>query len=736
MKKRLILSISIAFVLVIALVLLIVFLGNKEHTHAFSEWSVAREATCALEGEEERVCSCGERETKPIAKTEHSFGEWTVTTAPSCALAGEEQRLCVCGIKETRTIASLSHNYVYASDNTYHWKQCSACSTRLENSQEEHGAELNTCSICNGAIGPTDGVLYKISDDGTYAEVVGYKGVAQRVTIAKEYQSLPVKSIGNDAFIPHHADMTDTKYFITFVSIPDTVERIGDSAFYNCQSLETVIIPSSVSEISYDNPAFSRCISLKNIIVDEDNADFVSVDGVLYSKDLSILYQYPVAKPNTEFAIPDTVEAIGPYAFSGCKSIVSIYVPQSVKIMGRVSFAYECDVFHNCESLTDITVNVNNGYYKSIDGNLYTKDSKSLLQYANGKQEAEFTVPDYVENIGSYAFADSKNLKNVIIPASVVFIEGNAFENCASLEEAVIYASIKYINNSAFLNCKSLKTVITMAQIENICVGAFEGCTALESFSIPYGVKTIEHSAFLGCTSLTTVGIPSSVEKIDDYAFYNCTSLENVRIFDVAAWCAIEFGGIEANPFTYADNLYVGDALVSDLVIPASIVSISDYAFRGCNSVVNLLISNGVTSVGNEAFSNCESLKNILIGDTVEKIGIGAFSSLPKIESIIIGSGVSTIERHAFCCCDSLVSIVLPESVTSIGEALFANCDSLASITIGKNIASIGKMAFDACPSLSDVYYTGSEEDWNAIIKAEDNGALTNVTIHYNYVPQ
>ena len=140
-----------------------------------------------------------------------------------------------------------------------------------------------------------------------------------------------------------------------------------------------------------------------------------------------------------------------------------------------------------------------------------------------------------------------------------------------------------------------------------------------------------------------------------------------------------------------------------------------------------------VTSIGESAFYYRRSLSSIVIPDSVTSIGESAFEWCDSLSSIVIPDSVTSIGKCAFECCSSLSSIVIPDSVTSIGNYAFYYCRSLRSVTIGNSVTSIGRGAFYECTSLSDVYYIGSEEQWNAISIDSTNDELKSATIHYNY---
>ncbi len=181
---------------------------------------------------------------------------------------------------------------------------------------------------------------------------------------------------------------------------------------------------------------------------------------------------------------------------------------------------------------------------------------------------------------------------------------------------------------------------------------------------------------------------------------------------------------------------------ITKVEIPESVTKIGAEAFYECLSLPDITIPCGVESIGNAAFSLCDGLDiNVEEGNQYYSSIDGVLFDKDKTEIIVytkgeesytIPDGVTSIKARAFCQCDNLREITIPAGAVSIGSEAFYSCDNLVRISLPDSITSIGEMAFTECTALTDVYYAGTEEDWNLITFDYGNSSLTDATIHYN----
>ncbi len=340
---------------------------------------------------------------------------------------------------------------------------------------------------------------------------------------AEEYRKMKSEEyyIRNDELLCYNGESNT-------LSIPEGVTRFKGGVIN--AKIRTVKIPASVKYILM---MYSRQESCMEFIVDENNQEFCDVDGVLFSKDKTVLIKYPPARKCDCYVVPDGVKRIDDCAFYECQEIGEILLPDSVEEIGYGAFA--C-----CPFLTDIhipkTLKVceegafeETPWLRGQDG--YAIIGDGLLIDYRGQCE-DIVIPDNVKVIAEGAFSCNVRIKSVIIPNSVTRIEARAFECCHNLESVYIPDSVTETGWEVFDECINLRNIRISENLKYICIRMFYRCINLEEFSIPDSVKFIHSGAFGRCYNLKSVSLGNSLEEIAPYAFYHCKSLKEITIPD------------------------------------------------------------------------------------------------------------------------------------------------------------------------------------------------------------
>ena len=152
------------------------------------------------------------------------------------------------------------------------------------------------------------------------------------------------------------------------------------------------------------------------------------------------------------------------------------------------------------------------------------------------------------------------------------------------------------------------------------------------------------------------------------------------------------------------------------------------YGYR--EKITSVVVESGVTSIGNYAFYQCTAITDVQLPDGLTQIGEEAFGYCAALENIVIPQSVTDIARFGFVGCAALTSVVIPDSVAKIKVGTFRNCNSLKTVTIPQSLKEIDFSVFEDCSSLTDVYYSGTKEEWERITVSSGNTALTDATIH------
>ena len=457
--------------------------------------------------------------------------------------------------------------------------------------------------------------------------------------------------------------------------------------------------PMTDWQTDYARPWFAKRNSIKKVQISHG----VTSIGVWAFYDCNSL---------TSVTIGNDVTSIGDGAFRHCTSLLNVTIPNSVTSIGDYAFAV-CDSLRSVP-IPDSVTSIGNHAFDSCIG------------------LTSVTIPDSVTSIGDSAFIWCSSLTSVSIPDSVTSIGDCAFRYCTGLMSVTIPDSVTSIGDYAFEECTSLTSVTIGNSVTSIGDYAFDHCATLPNVTIPNSVTSIGARAFYNCSSMTSVSIPNSVSSIGVGPFAHCDSLTNIMVDSGNPNYLSQDGVLYNKDKTTLIQYPIGNSRTS-FAIPNSVTSIGDSAFSGCDSLTSVTIPNSVTSIGKQAFSDCSNLTSVTIPDSVTKIGWYAFAYCSSLTSATIGNGVTRIEAWAFAHCATLPNVTIPNSVTSIDSWAFEYCDCLTSVTIPDSVTSIEDYAFEYCDCLTDVYYTGSEEQWNAISIGRGNTDLTSAAIHYNW---
>jgi hypothetical protein len=400
----------------------------------------------------------------------------------------------------------------------------------------------------------------------------------------------------------------------TFISMPylqtvafepgSLLEIIGEEAFGDCSSLQSICIPASVHTI--EDQAFFECQKLSNVTF-EENSELITIgDDAFYNcSSLQSIYIPALVQTigkgaflrNTSLSIVTFEEnsellTIGPSAFQGC-NIQSICIPSSVQTIESQAFysntALQTVTFEEGSklcSIGDSAFSRNSSLTSIVIPSTVEKMGQNIFMRCSNLQNVTFLPGSKLQKIEAYSFLNTQ-IKSITIPINVTEIEEHAFEDCFDLR------TVNFEHNSK-------------SKLEGIDNCAFTNCTSLEEIDIPSGVRSIGNRAFLGCSSLAKVAIPENVQRIEPNIFENCRELKYI--------------GSEA---------FLGCSSLTNIKIPSNVEVIGSRAFENCTQLSSIVFKekSNLKIIGDDAFKNCAISGEITIPEKV-KIGRRAFAGL------------------------------------------------------------------------------------------------------------
>ena len=354
------------------------------------------------------------------------------------------------------------------------------------------------------------------------------------------------------------------------------------------------------------------------------------------------------------------------------------------------------------------------------DSSIATRDFNTGSKPSPFKDNTEIkkVVIQGALGIGDCTFYGCTNLKEVTFTRkSTQTIGSSAFHDCTALE-TVNFASegtgITTIYEGAFSGCSSLKRINLPVTVNMIYSTAFKDCSSLQSVYIPNADCSFSSNAFENCTSLTSFSMPLNSVHVDVDMFRNCTSLTKLAIPYVPS-------------YAFFDNALNGCTALTDIYFGGTQEQWSVYAKPGNNPL------NSAAVHYNCRYGRC--------GDDAEFV-----YDIAKKELTISGTGVTYGNKHPtdedgpggadllwYPYKDDIESVVIEEGITGIGHHNFADESNLKSITVPKSLEGFGRNAFINCNAFTDIYYAGTESEWNSVgYHPSNSGALATATKHYS----
>lgn len=587
-----------------------------------------------------------------------------------------------------------------------------------------------------------------------------FAGVERLGTVEFEEGS-ELKTIADYAFATYGLTSSAT----LDLSVLSQLKKVGNYAFsvkdsYFEEKIKTVILPNNLTELEVGICPFGS--KLETIEISKDNKNYTLIDNclikgstVVLGTRLSIIpaeYEYTDANNNTSKI---KINKIGKCAFAGA-DISTVEIPSSVEII-------EESAFEGCTGKTSL----------ALHKGLNTIGNRAFANVA--LTDISFGTDSTLKQIGDEAFS-SAAIKQLSIPSTVKTIGRSAFAS-AHLEKLTFETRIEKghrlydlqnIGDMAFDNSLSLQRLVapagviakikgSVADVQNIEIVGEDDIeagllakTRVSSLSIGEGVKKIGDRAFEGL-KITSLTIPASVLEIGVGAFWHCP-IETLAVAEgnteyfVKNNCLIDktthtlvaaFGnGTISKDFVWGgsdgktkifDVTSIGYgafayAKIESMVIPSNVKTIGEFAFAH-SALKQVVIESGVKNIGAEAFYMSENLQTVSVADSVQSIGHNAFEGTKYYADKENENGIVYIGKVAYVYRGNkadITDIEIKDGTVGIADHALGYMRNLKTITLPASVKHIDSMAFLGCTNLKNIYYNGTDDGWNAIVKAKN----------------
>ncbi|MGM9969602.1 MAG: leucine-rich repeat protein [Anaeroplasma sp.] len=464
-------------------------------------------------------------------------------------------------------------------------------------------------------------------------------------------------------------------------------DRIPDNTFLNCKNLANVTIHNNLIYVGAS--AFEGTTALIDFVF-LNSCDFIYEYVFLDSGLQNIIL------PNSSFEFEKSI-------FDGCYKLKTIKFNENTYINKITE-----NILNNCSADEFI---LNDNKYYSISGPLLlNKEQDTIILALPTFEYGSYEIASSIKNISTAAFSGIKSLTSLVLPDTIEAINDYAFANCTELIEVTLPTSCS-LGSSVFKGDTKLASIINIDMYDEFSSYIFSG-TALTSLELSSN-KVINEGAFSNISTLVNVSLGNNT-IISSKAFMNSNSLTTVSL---------------GTNTSIDDEAFANCTLLSTINLVNAIDRIGDKAFIGCSSLKNIDLAN-VSEIGDFAFSNCLAIESIdlsgaiKIGDyafstpsdsialanklttlnlpKIQEIGKYAFNKNLKLETVIIGSDIKEIGEYAFANCSVLATVTINGDLSNASDGLFENDGALINLTIN-GLTNIGNNSFYGCSSLTTI---------------------------------
>ena len=542
---------------------------------------------------------------------------------------------------------------------------------------------------------------------------------------------------------------------LTAITIPSSVTKIEDGAFWGSQSLTNITIPESVTSMGW--AVFEHCESLESVTVLRENPAEIGENVFTYCKFVTgnekgikvpegTAAEYKAAWTEWPEYITDGTDGTeDDFLASGTGWTLTKSGKLTIMSgVGRADWVRWQDAYGQYVISVEIEMNADDPV-TGLDKEMFDMCIETMKS---------ITIPDSVTSIDRATFQHCKVLESITIPDSVTNIGDYALSFCDSLKEVRLPSGMASIPEGMFMSSNSLTGITIPDDVTSIGAVAFSDCSSLSDITIPDKVTSIGARAFYGC-SLTDITIPAGVTSIGQTAFQNCSSLETVTMLgstpptlgasssgttahfegckfknegtkgikvpsgsvdtyknawtEWAAYITDGTDGTEDEPENWGEGwtLYKSGKLTIESAAGMkawkSLGWPNEYSKKIFSVEIKMNEDDPIKSIERRVFEGYPNIANVTIAGSVESIEEYAFYECFGLKAITIPDSVSSIGRFAFAFCGKLESAKIPDSVTNIGDYVFSKCSSLSEVTIPSGLTSIENGMFQGCSSLTGI---------------------------------